>query len=211
LTFHLIIIYDNKMKYTDLLLSIKTPIFSKNDILLAGKKMYGYQLTQWVKKGYLLKLKNGIYAFVKDYEKIKGEEVASALYQPSYLSLESALSFYGFIPEMVYAFISVTGKINRTFNNKFGHFIYRHIKSELFWGYREIKTDNSRYLLAEPEKAVLDYLYLNLSNINNTADFETIRFNVYQLKETLNREKFSTYLRAFGIKKLEKWAMQCLH
>ena len=150
------------MKYEDLISSIRAPIFSKTDVMLAGGKLFDYQLTRWVKSGYLLKLKNGIYAFNKDYEKIKGEEVASALYQPSYLSLESALAAYGFIPEMVYAYVSVTAKINRTFDNKFGHFIYRHVKSELFWGYREVKTDTGRYLIAEPEKALLDYLYLCL-------------------------------------------------
>jgi hypothetical protein len=198
------------MKYQDLVLSISAPIFSKNEILLAGKKIYDYQLTRWVKKGYLLKLRNGIYAFSKDYEGIKGEEIASVLYQPSYLSLESALSFYGFIPEMVYAYVSVTGKINRTFDNKFGHFVYRHIRPSLFWGYRETRTENSRYLLAEPEKAVLDYLYLNLASINSEADFENIRFNIEQLRKTLNRERFLRYLRAFEVKKLEKWAMRCL-
>ncbi len=198
------------MKYEDLALSIKTPIFSKNDIMLVGGKLYDYQLTRWVKKGYLLKLKNGIYAFEKDFERIKGEEVAAALYQPSYLSLESALSFYGFIPEMVYAHVSVTGKINRTFDNKFGHFIYRHLKSELFWGYREVRTDTGRYLIAEPEKAVLDYLYLNLSKINSDSDFENLRFNEDRFSETLNREKFLQYLQAFRIKKLNKWAGRCL-
>ena len=198
------------MKYEDLVSSIKTPIFSKNEVLLAGKNLYDHQLTRWVKKGYLLKLKNGIYAFNRDYEKIKGEEVASALYQPSYLSLESALSSYGFIPEMVYAYVSVTAKINRTFDNKFGHFIYRHVKSELFWGYREVKTDAGRYLIAEPEKAVLDYLYLNLSKINSESDFENLRFNEDQLSETLDREKFSRYLQAFEIKKLKRWADRCL-
>ena len=85
------------MKYEDLILLIQTPVFSKTDVMLAGGKIFDYQLTRWVKRGYLLKLKNGIYAFSKDYDKIKGEEVASALYQPSYLSLESALSSYGFI------------------------------------------------------------------------------------------------------------------
>jgi len=198
------------MKYEDLISSIPGPIFSKNDIMLAGKKIYDYQLTRWVKKGYLLKLKNGIYAFKKDYEKIKGEEVASALYQPSYLSLESALSYYGFIPEMVYAYISVTAKINRTFDNKFGHFVYRHVKSELFWGYREIKSDASRYLVAEPEKAVLDYLYLNLSKINTESDFENLRFNEDRLNETLNKEKFVRYLQVFKTKKLTRWAEKCL-
>jgi hypothetical protein len=198
------------MKYEELTLLIKTPVFSKNDILLAGGKIYDYQLTRWVKKGYLLKLKNSIYAFNKDYEKIKGEEVATALYQPSYLSLESALSSYGFIPEMVYAYVSVTAKINRTFDNKFGHFIYRHVKSELFWGYREVRTGAGRYLIAEPEKALLDYLYLNLSKINSESDFENLRFNEDRIGETLNREKFLRYLLAFKIKKLKRWAERCL-
>lgn len=199
------------MKYEDLALLIKTPIFSKNDIVLAGGKIYDYQLTRWVKKGYLLKIKNGIYIFKRDYEKIKGEEIAATLYQPSYLSLESALSAYGFIPEIVYSYVSVTGKTNRIFDNKFGHFIYRHLKTELFWGYREVRTDTGRHLIAEPEKAVLDYLYLNLSKINSESDFENLRFNEDRLHETLNREKFLQYLQAFEIKKLKRWANMCLH
>ncbi len=199
------------MKYEDLALLIKTPIFSKNDIVLAGGKIYDYQLTRWVKKGYLLKIKNGIYIFKKDYEKIKGEEIAAALYQPSYLSLESALSAYGFIPEIVYSYVSVTGKTNRIFDNKFGHFIYRHLKTELFWGYREVRTDTGRHLIAEPEKAILDYLYLNLSKINSESDFENLRFNEDRLCETLNKGKFLQYLQAFEIKKLKRWANMCLH
>jgi len=198
------------MKYEDLALLIRNPIFTKNDIALAGGKIYDYQLTRWTKKGYLLKLRNGMYAFSKDYEKIRGEEVAAALYQPSYLSLESALSAYGFIPEMVYTYVSVTAKINRTFNNDFGHFIYRHVKKGLFWGYREVKTDAGRYLLAEPEKALLDYLYLNLSKINSESDFKNLRFNEDRLNDTLDRKKFLQYLQAFEIKKLKKWAHRCL-
>jgi len=199
------------MKYEDLALLIKTPIFSKNDIVLAGGKIYDYQLTRWVKKGYLLKIKNGIYIFKRDYEKIKGEEIAAAIYQPSYLSLESALSAYGLIPEIVYSYVSVTGKTNRTFDNKFGHFIYRHLKPELFWGYREVRTSSGWYLIAEPEKAILDYLYLNLSKINSESDFENLRFNEDRLCETLNRGKFLQYLQAFEIKKLKRWANMCLH
>ena len=199
------------MKYQDLVSSINAPFFSKNDILLAGAKVYDYQLTRWSQKGYIIKLKNGIYAFSKDYERINANEVASLIYQPSYLSLESALSFYGFIPEIVYASVSVTGKTNRKFTNKFGNFIYRHIKSELFWGYREVKTESWWYLIAEPEKAVLDYLYLNLAKINNSTDFENVRFNYDMLEKTLDKEKFIRYLQAFGIKKMERWAAKCLH
>jgi len=111
---------------------------------------------------------------------------------------------------MVYAYVSVTAKINRTFNNRFGHFIYRHIKSDFFWGYTDIRTENGRYLLAEPEKAVLDYLYLNMADINTPQDFDNIRLNEQKMRESLNREKFLIYLRALGSKKLERWALRCL-
>ncbi len=141
------------MKYNDLSKVIQGSYFSRSDLLSQGQKIFDYQLHLWVKKGYLLKLRNGVYAFVKDRERIKGEEIATLLYQPSYLSLESALAWYGFIPEMVYAHVSVTARINRTFTNAFGTFIYRHIKAELFWGYTEIKTDHGHYLLAHFRKS----------------------------------------------------------
>ena len=199
------------MKYNDLSKVIQGSYFSRSDLLSQGQKIFDYQLHLWVKKGYLLKLRNGVYAFVKDRERIKGEEIAALLYQPSYLSLESALAWYGFIPEMVYARVSVTARINRTFTNVFGTFIYRHLKAELFWGYIEIKTDHGHYLLAEPEKALLDYLYLNLSRIRSDADFENLRLNADMLKERLDADKFLKYLSAFGVKKMNVWALQCLH
>jgi predicted transcriptional regulator of viral defense system len=198
------------MKYEDLLKTIQAPYFSRGDHLLDGQKLFDYQISLWVKKGNLLRLKNGMYAFAKDKEKIKGEEIASFLYEPSYLSLESALSWHGFIPEMVYAYVSLTARINRKFTNAFGTFLYRHIKPELFWGYTEIKTEHGHYLLAEPEKALLDYLYLNLSKIRNEAGFDNVRFNMDMIKEKLNADKFLKYLSAFDVKKMKVWALRCL-
>jgi hypothetical protein len=198
------------MKYDDLLKLIQAPYFSRTDHLLDGQKLFDYQISLWVKKGNLLRLRNGIYAFAKDKEKIKGEEIASLIYAPSYLSLESALAWYGFIPEMVYACISITAKINRKFTNYFGTFLYRHIKPELFWGYTEIKTEHGHYLIAEPEKALLDYLYLNLSKIRNEVDFDNIRFNMDTIKEKLDADKFLKYLSAFSVKKMKAWALRCL-
>jgi hypothetical protein len=198
------------MKYNELTAAIKSPVFSRNDLALSGHKVFDYQLSLWVKKGYLVRLKNGIYAFSREKEKLRGEGIAFLLCQPSYLSLESALSWYGFIPEIVYAYTSVTARITRTFENDWGRFIYRHVKSELFWGYVEMKTDHGPYLLAEPEKALLDYIYLNLARINNEDDFENIRLNEEQIENTLNKDKFMMYLKAFGGKKMEKWARRCL-
>jgi hypothetical protein len=84
------------------------------------------------------------------------------------------------------------------------------MKSELFWGYVEMKTDHGPYLLAEPEKALLDYFYLNLARISDDDDFETIRLNEEQMGKTLDKEKFMRYLKAFGVKKMERWAKRCL-
>jgi hypothetical protein len=198
------------MKYNELASIIKSPIFSRNDLALLGYKVHDYQLSLWVKKGYLIRLKNGLYAFSRELERLKGEEIAFLLCQPSYISLERGLSWYGFIPEIVYAFTCVTSRVTRTFENAFGIFIYRHVKSELLWGYVEIKTEHGKYLLAEPEKALLDYLYLNLDRINTAADFESIRLNQEEMEKTLDRKKLLTYLGAFGVKKMEKWAQQCL-
>jgi hypothetical protein len=198
------------MKYNDLASAIKSPIFSRNDLALSGHNVLDYQLSLWVKKGYLIRLKNGLYAFSREKEKLRGEVIAFLLCQPSYLSLESALAWYGFIPEIVYAYTSITARITRTFENAYGRFIYRHMKSELFWGYVEMKTDHGPYLLAEPEKALLDYFYLNLARINDDDDFETIRLNEEQMEKTLDKEKFMRYLKAFGVKKMERWARRCL-
>jgi hypothetical protein len=198
------------MKYNELSTAIKNPVFSRTDLALSGHKVLDYQLSLWVKKGYLIRLKNGIYAFSREKEKLQGEGIAFLLCQPSYLSLESALAWYGFIPEIVYAYTSVTARVTRTFENALGRFIYRHVKSELFWGYVEMKTDHGPFLLAEPEKALLDYFYLNLARINNEDDFENIRLNEEQMENTLNQDKFMIYLKAFDGKKIEKWARRCL-
>jgi hypothetical protein len=198
------------MKYNDLVSAIKSPIFSLNELALSGHSIFASQLSLWVKKGHLIRLKKGLYAFSRDKEKLRGEGIAFLLCQPSYLSLETALAWYGFIPEIVYAYTSITARITRTFENACGRFIYRHVKSELFWGYVPMKTDHGPYLLAEPEKALLDYFYLNLARINNEEDFENLRLNEEEMEKTLDKEKLLRYLDAFGVKKMARWVKRCL-
>ena len=211
LTFQKLIIIDKFMKYNQLVDSIQRPVFTRHELLLQGFSFYDYQLSLWVKKGHLLRLRKGVYAFAREVDKVEGEEIAQVLYSPSYLSLESALSWYGFIPEMSYAYVSVTSRINRVFDNYFGRFIYRHIKRELFWGYIAVSARHGHYLLAEPEKALLDYLYLNLSRIKSQADLDSFRFNYDQIDERIDKYKFQKYLQAFGIKKMQELAEKCLH
>lgn len=104
-----------------------------------------------------LKVRNGLYAL--RVEPPKEEAIANRLYAPSYISFEYALSRYGIIPESVYTITSATTRITREFivNNK--SFTYSHIKKQAYRGYRVEKIDGMTVLIAEPEKALADYLY----------------------------------------------------
>ncbi len=198
------------MKYNDLDLAIKTPYFSKKDLILKDLKIYDYQLTDWCNKKYLIKVKNGLYLFSNRQNYLQLEELSQLIYEPSYISLESALRYYNFIPEMVYAITCVTTKANRNFQNLIGNYIYSHLKPELFFGYNPIKTKYGYYYIAEPEKAILDYIYLKLSQINNDDEFNELRLNISEISSTINKKKFTQYLNVYNVKKMSEVAKLCL-
>jgi len=192
------------MKYQDFYKTIKKPYFSRMDISLMGLVVYNYQISLWAKKGYIERIKRGLYVFSERRSELSPEEISFLLYEPSYISLEFALNYYGFIPEMVYAITAVSVKTTRSFNNKFGKFIYRSVKPPLFFGYRVMETKNGKYLLAEPEKAILDYLYFNLIHINSKEDIEELRINCEMIKKTVNRKRFKFYAEKFESEKMQK-------
>ncbi len=84
------------------------------------------------------------------------EEISNQIYQPSYVSLESALHSWGILSQIPYVLTCVTTHLPRTFNTSFGSIEYRQIKKGFFWGF----LNRQNYFIAEPEKALLDYLYL---------------------------------------------------
>lgn len=194
------------MKLKDLKNIIKKPYFDKLDLDFLKKKVYSYQLSVWKKKEEIEHLKRGIYVFCDQRENLSPKEVAFLIYQPSYISLEYALSHYGIIPEVVFGITSMSTKTTRKFSNKFGSFFYRKIKTNLFFGYEPYQTKYGKYLLATPEKALLDYLYLNLGKINNEDDIEEIRINYNELRSVINKNRFKKYLKEFKIKKLDRIA-----
>lgn len=189
------------MKYIQLLDQLSSPVFTLQDLRIRGIKVYPYQLSRWAEQGYIHKLKNGIYLIDSRKKEVPREHIAFQLYQPSYLSLEWVLSSAGLIPETVYQCTSVTTKSTRRFSNEAGLFIYRHIKKEIFFGYERKEKNGLMYLVAEPEKALLDYLYLNSSKVQDKKDIEELRFNPYELAG-MDKKKIEQYSSAFGSKKL---------
>ncbi len=129
------------------------------------------QVAGWRRKGYLHALKRGLYVLDERYRRapVSSEFVANYLVTPSYLSLEYALSRYGILPEAARAFTSVTTKSTRRFSNVLGTFTYRTLRRDLFFGFQPVRGDGPEHLLAEPEKALLDYLHLNSRALEESA------------------------------------------
>jgi len=130
--------------------------------------------------------------------------VANRIYAPSYISLHSALSFYGMIPEEVVQLTSVTTLKTAKFENDFGTFHYQNVKTSLYFGYEIKMMQNGRGLLfATPEKALLDLLYLN-PFYKTEQDMEELRLDEDYMQSEFNKERFSDYLTRIGSKALEQ-------
>ena len=100
--------------------------------------------------------------------------------------------------------------------NEFGKFIYHSIKKSLFFGYQQIHVKSEPYLIAEPEKALLDFLYFKKSKIKAKEDIASFRFNWKSIKEKVDVKKLKKYLKIFNNKKLDKivaifWEEGALH
>jgi predicted transcriptional regulator of viral defense system len=114
--------------------------------------------------------------------------IANRLYEPSYVSFDTALSFHNIIPETVYAVTSATPKATRAFKVDGSQFVYHRVKKTAYTGYRPVEYMHRTVLMATPEKAVADYLYFvalkqrglhydrwNLTGVRKSRLLESIR------------------------------------
>ncbi|MFT3741404.1 MAG: hypothetical protein QM752_01785 [Gammaproteobacteria bacterium] len=169
-----------------------------------------------VKKGlYVLDGKNPHKPFVK-------ETLANLIYGPSYISLEYALAFYGFIPERVEALTSVTNKKDKLFKTPLGVFSYRYLNPIKYCvGITQLMYDATHpILIATPEKALTDQIILNTSHLHfkNLEEIENFLFEDLRIPlekvMTLDRALFDKINAVFRnknihllnefLKKLEK-------
>lgn len=182
------------------------PLFTKQDLrmIFFGENFHTVdkQLSVWASQNKIVKLKNGLYVLSSDYTEhtLSPEVIAAKLYSPSYISLEYALSFYGMIPEAVFEITSVTTKPTRTFKTPFGIFRYRTIKTFCFFGFSAEKQGNLPYYMALPEKALVDFLYLNSHRF--TPVFQTWQDLRLQNIRNLNFQKLIQFAKKFKSKKL---------
>lgn len=138
-----------------------------------------------MQKGLIHKLGKGLYA--NSFNTPSLEEVACVLYPPAYISLESALFMQSILEQAPQIVTCVSMNKTKTFHTTLGDIAYHHIKRELFLGY---KIDD-RVLIALPEKAALDFIYLQRQN-----GLEP-KFNEWNC-ENLNLDEINSSLRAYS-------------
>ncbi len=149
-----------------------------------------YFLEEQVKKGLLLRLKKGLYTLRTDLPDEK--EIANALYKPSYISFAYALAYYNILPEMPYSITCATTKPTRLFTLNNQVFNYYTIKTEAYTGYVIEKKGNKTFLIAEAEKALVDYLYF----ISLGRQFPHERLDVSKLNKNKGLKYAALYKRA---------------
>ena len=155
-------------------------------------------LCRWKKSGLVSSLRKNLYelTFPQPYG-LPDMHLANKIYAPSYVSLETALSHYGMVPEVSMAVTSITAKPTRRFKNSHGLFIYRSVQTKAFCGYTIEDHNGFPVLIAEPEKALVDYYY-----------FKTLRGAAFDIGEArldqkkisrLDWKKCGMYGRMYGI------------
>lgn len=193
------------MKYTQIQKYLeKLKVFSVEDLKNIDENYNKSKLFKWKQSWYVKQIIRWFYI----YWNIKINQnilylISNKIYSPSYISLESVFTYYWIIPEYVFSLTWVSTKKSINFNSDINYFSYKKIKSSLFWWYKIVKINDVKYLIADIEKAILDYLYLN-PKVNSIEDLEWLRFNKDVLNEKLDFEKLDKYKKMFNNKALEK-------
>ena len=135
-------------------------------------------------KNHLIKIKRGLYETNVNANPLT---LANLILSPSYISFETALSYYGMIPERVYAIKSATFMKNKKkeFSNSFGLFLYFDVNKNAYpYDICQVEIDNTNVYIASREKALLDMISI-ISPRNNIKELEDLIFNDLRIDETI--------------------------
>ncbi len=163
-------------------------------------------------KGIIKSVKKGLYIHTSVINKnIFLKELISnnLLENPSYVSLDYALSYYGLIPETVHEITAITTKRTKVFKTDFGVFSYKQIKKELFaLGIKTENSQNGNFMIAGKEKALCDKIYftkgVKLTSKKTMTDFleNDLRIDIDNLSD-FNIEIISKYYNISKSKKIQ--------
>lgn len=186
----------NLYKIRDMALKSGRAVYTSAQLAnLIGKKktIASVYVVRLIKKGLVKKLRSGTISFVDDEMVIAGQ-----MLEPSYISLYSALLFHGLVQQVPKNVECVTPKNSRRYEDL--GIIYHRIPSSLCFGYAKMRKGESYIMVAEPEKALIDGVYLNALPKNL----------VHEVMGKLDESKIRKYIermRGRGRKKAEEWLL----
>lgn len=170
--------------------------------MLKDYKRPNDKISELIKSGELMPLKKGLYipGIKTDLTGPETFLIASHLWGPSYVSLESAMSYWGLIPERVYEIKSITMKLSKKFKTPKGRFSYRFMPSPYYsFGIRSIELSPGQVaLVALPEKALCDKI-ITTAGLALRSPAQTRSFLLDDLR--IDPE----WLRKLNLKKLRSW------
>ena len=150
----------------------------------------------------IIRLKKGLYVCNPEItgKILSTELIANHLYTPSYVSMSSALRYYGLIPEAVYTKQSMTLKHSKDFDTPLGRFEYTHISKKAFSvGLTNIRKDGYAFVIATPEKALCDLIanspIVNLRYLKDAVTYleDDIRMELDDFRQ-MKPEIFEEYI-----------------
>ncbi|NJN33028.1 MAG: hypothetical protein HC817_01010 [Saprospiraceae bacterium] len=137
------------------------PVFSIQDIEKIYPHFDSRRLVEWQQKEYIERLINRWYRFKIALNTEGGIWwAANRIYSPSYISMETALSFHQLIPEGVFSVTSVTTSKTQSFTTPIGVLQYQHIKPKLFYGYSLAQINGLTIKIADFEKTILELFFI---------------------------------------------------
>ncbi len=184
-------------------------VFTDTEVvnLLKGSPNRRYGLVKRaIADGDLIQLRRGVYCLGKIFQRepLNQFELAQKIYPSSYVSLESALSHHGWIPEAVYTVTSVSLKRSASFKTPLGNFSYRKIPKFNFIGVERVDFGRTVHLIASPTKALADYIVTHKMNLQPKELMEFLRIEEeywkqlsYKLLTEIMESYRSTRLRTF--------------
>jgi hypothetical protein len=141
----------------------------------------------------LTNVRRGLYCLTPKYQKrgIEPFSLAQLIYGPSYISLESALSYHGWIPEAVYSITNASTKVSKEFSTEVGLFSYTRIPQKEFYAGVERVADSHGgfFLMARPVKALIDYIYVHKKDWKGIHPvIESLRVEPEELQKVTRQE-----------------------
>lgn len=185
-------------------------IFTHTELVnaISGSKDKRYGLIKRAIAGNeIIHVRRGLYAFAKRYQRtpLNAYELSQKIYNPSYVSLESALSYHGLIPEGVRTITSACAHRSREFSTPVGEFSFARISCFNFIGVERIAQNESSFFMAEPAKALVDFMYVYKKDWKNSKPLiEDLRIESDDL-HSISKDILAELIKTYQSKRVHKF------